>query len=79
MAGKNGTAKFGCCVVRWKDLENGRQAFWQEIVSFRGGPELEHTDAVYQLAEAACGKKWKQTAASGWEVVETWMEAPRRR
>ena len=70
---KNGTAKFGCCVVRWK----GR-ASWEEVVSFRGAPDLEHTDAVYQLAQAACAKKWKQTATSGWEVVESWMEAPHR-
>ena len=78
MAGKNGTAKFGCCVVRWKDLKNGCRDSWEEVVSFRGGPELEHTDAVWQLAQAACTKKWKQTATSGWEVVETWMEAPHR-
>ena len=70
---KNGTAKFGCCVVRWK----GR-ASWEEVVSFRGAPDLEHTDAVYQLAQAVCAKKWKQTATSGWEVVESWMEAPHR-
>ena len=74
MAGKNGTAKFGCCVVRWK----GR-ASWEEVVSFRGEPcRVSDTDAVYQLAQAVCAKKWKQTATSGWEVVESWMEAPHR-
>ena len=41
MAGKNGAAKFGCCVVRWKDLKNGCRDSWEEvgllvILSLRG-------------------------------------------
>ena len=71
-------AKFGCCVRRWKELKNGRYDSREVVVSFRGDPGLEHTNAVEQLARAACAKKWKQTATSGWDIVETWMEPPHR-
>jgi hypothetical protein len=67
-------AKFGCYVTRWKDGKVYES--WTEHVAFRADPALEHTDAVWDTAKGAAGKKWKQTAKSGWEVTELWMESP---
>ena len=70
-------AKFGVGVVRWKDGKDRWQS-WEETVSFRADPALEHTDAVWDIAKVAAGKKWKQTPTSGWECTVLWMEPPSR-
>lgn len=71
-------AKFGCYVVRWKDSKDGRRERWEECLSFRADPAVEHGDGAWDAARLTAGKKWKQTALSGWEVVELWMEPPHR-
>ncbi len=70
-------AKFGATVTRWRDGKRGWES-WQEVVTFRADSGLEHTDAAWDLAKTAVGKKWKQTPKSGWELVELWMEPPHR-
>lgn len=69
-------AKFGCYVTRWKESKGGRWESWDQHLSFRADSSVEHTRAAWDAAEAAAAKKWKQTAQSGWEVRELWMEAP---
>jgi hypothetical protein len=76
----NGTqklAKFGAAVVRWRDGKQGWES-WEEQVAFKAESHLEGTDAVWSLAQTVVGKKWKKTSKSGWDIVELWMEPPRR-
>lgn len=68
-------AKFGVTVIRWRDGKDCWER-WEEIVTFRADPALEHTDAVWTLAEGVVGKKWKKTPKSGWDLCELWMESP---
>ena len=70
-------AKFGVAVVRWRDSKQGWER-WEEHISFRADPTLEGTDALLTLAEGIIGKKWKKDHTRGWDIVETWMEPPRR-
>lgn len=70
-------AKFGAMVVRWRDSKKGWER-WEEAIAFRAEPSLEGTEAVWGLAAQAAGKKWKQTTKCGWDIVELWMETPRR-
>jgi hypothetical protein len=71
-------AKFGCAVRRWKEDARGQWKSWEETVTFQAEPHLEGTDAVWSLAQIVVGKKWKKSHKSGWDIVELWMEPPRR-
>lgn len=77
MPAKPKLALFGCYVIRWKENKNERER-WTEHVAFRAPQEVEHTDAAWDVAKEKCGKRWKQTERSGWEVCELWMEPPFR-
>ena len=71
-------AKFGCYVTRWKADKAGNHKSWEECLTFRADPAVEHSVGAWDAAKAVAGKKWKQTTRSGWEIVELWMEPPSR-
>jgi hypothetical protein len=76
MPSSKSLAKFGCYVTRWKERKDGRLERREEHVAFRADPALEHSPEIWEIAKAAVAKKWKQTAKSGWQVDELWMEPP---